>query len=181
MPEPNFREKLLATEPPDAARARQLEQEIANMWTQKLTKMQRFCWTLGMIAAGAMAIPAGVVSACYMSDGWMRAIWWIYTAGNVAMAIFSFYILRRGSFSLPQGLSMGKISSALTFAIAMLLVVRAIANPNMEALAFAIFGILWFLLAIGINLWNRIIVAEAKTREQFLQLELRLLEKSNQH
>ncbi|HVT82488.1 MAG TPA: hypothetical protein VHM90_17740 [Phycisphaerae bacterium] len=175
---PDFRDQLLAAEPPDAARARQLEEEITNMWNQKLTKMQRVYWMLSLIAAALLAVPAGVVSAFYMPDGWMRAIWWLFTASNVAMAIFAWHVLRRGSFSLREGLSIGKIGSGLTFAIAMLLVVRAIANPNMEGIAFAIFGLLWFLLATSMNLWNRIIEAETKTREQFLQLELRLLEKS---
>jgi len=179
MSEPNFREKLLAAEPLDAARARQLEQEIAHMWNQKLTKAQRLYWIFSLVAAGIVAVPAGIVSAFYMPDGWMRTIWWLFTASNVAMAIFAFKVLRRGSFNFREGLSMGKISSGLTFAIAMLLVVRAIANPNMEALAFAIFGLLWFLLATSMNLWNRIIEAENKTREQFLQLELRLLEKAH--
>jgi hypothetical protein len=147
------------------------------MWTQKLTPAQRLNWLLSLFGALACIIP-GALALASPTDPWLRTFWLIFFPVNIAAAILALTVLIRGHVNLKWLVFLGKAFSGFAFALAAFLAFRAIAEPSPQSIAWAIFGVLSFLLAMAINLWNRIIQSETTTREHFLRLELRLTSQS---
>ena len=172
------RERLLAAEGVDAVKMTRLRNELTNVFTAKLTS-RGICWWVAGLCSSLLFAAWG---ACILfsdagMDDFLTAIWWIYTAANVLMAAFSGYVLWRKEFDYRWGLTLSKLSPAASLIIALLIIMRAVTEPTVSALAWALFGlILLSFFALAITLYNRIVVADLGNREQLLRLELRLVE-----
>ena len=175
MTDPTLKNRLIALQPIDPAREQVFKQEIAAMWNQKLTRAHRFYW-IWMLCGSLLCVPNAAFAALMASDNWIKAVWWFLAVLNVAVAIFAVRVLKHGYVNFRTQLAMGKVGSGIVFGIAMALVIRTISAPSIEALGWALMGIVWLVLVLSINVWNRVIEAENTTREHLLRLELRLTE-----
>jgi hypothetical protein len=172
----SLRTKLLDTEPLDSERMNKLKEEVTRVYTTKLTKKHMAWWILGLYLSVLFSILGTVVLLRVSLDGTLVVIWWTYTLSNVAMIGFSAYVLWRGVFDVRWAIALGKLSPAASLFIALLLIMQAVFDPSLPALAWSIFGILWVVIAVAITVYNRIVGTELANREQLLRLELRLVE-----
>jgi O-antigen/teichoic acid export membrane protein len=177
----DFHDKLLAAEPFDADRAERLEREIATMWCGKLTRGRRVYWSMSLVGTLVFSVTGCFVLALTRMDSIFAVIWGILTIANAAAAVYLGMMLRRGAMDIRTFVSLGKIAPALSLAIVLLLVIRCIDAPSLEGLAWALFGIVLLVLSVAIVIWNRILHAEAATREQILRLQLVLMERDKRN
>ncbi len=169
---------LLAAEQMDDERMQQLRKEVTAMFATKLTTRGRAWWTLGL-GSSLLFIVLGIWGVLQGSpDESLRVIWSLYTLANAAMAVFSAYVLWRGVFDARWGLMLSKLSPAGSLFVALLLIIRAVSEPSLPALAWSVFGVLCVVIAIAIMLYSRVAVFELANREHLLRMELRLLELS---
>ena len=171
----SLRARLLDAEPVSAAHRRRLEQELNAMFDDLLSRRARWYWRAALIAAIALAcLGAAVLAWGRGLDGFGRAIWWTYTLANAAFAVFAGWVLRRGRLDIRRLLAVSKLSPALTLLITLLLFIRAANNPTPEAVLWVLFGIICLLVALAVTVYNRVVAAEWRQREQALRMELRI-------
>lgn len=169
-----LRARLLDAEPASAARRRQLELEINNMLTNTLTCRGRWYWILSLLASITFTGLGIVVLSMGTIDGFIRAIWWIYTLANAGFVILAGRILLRNRVDHQNLLIAGKLSPVLTLVITLVLFVRAASNPTMESMLWLQFGIVFLIVAFTMIVYGRIVAAEWRQREQALRMELRI-------
>ena len=171
-----LRARLLGEEPVSPARREQLQQEVCNVFEQKLTRGWRVYWAAGLVAAVAFAAFGGAVLIYGRMDGFLRGVWWLYTLANAGFVFLAAYILRAGRIDLRRFMQWAKLSPALTLLIVLLLFARAAAAPSLESVLWVLFGLICLLVALAVTILNRVGTAELSQREQVLRLELRVLE-----
>jgi hypothetical protein len=168
--------RLLDVEPISVAHRQRLEQEIHNMFEQKLSRGWRVYWTISLVAAAGFAALGAAVLFRGDADGFIRGVWWVYILANLGFVLLAGHILRSGKLNVRRFQNWAKLSPALTLAIVVLLFIRAVGRPTTEAVLWVLFGVVCLLLALSITVYNRIVTAEMSQREQVLRLELRLME-----
>jgi hypothetical protein len=173
----SLRARLLDAEPVSPSRRRRLEQEISGMFNFKLSRGGRRYWAISLAAAVFFTIfGIGMLIMCRMNrvDTFIQIIWWIYTLANAGFVILAARILQRGELDVQRLLIWAKLSPALTLLITLLLFVRAINKPTIEAVLWVLFGIICLLMAMAIIIYNRVVASEMRQREHVLRMELRL-------
>jgi hypothetical protein len=171
--------RLLEVEPVNVDRRRVLEQEIANMFEEKLTRGGKVYWWMSLVGAamfvvfGSVALLAGRRAGV---DGYARVVWWVYTVANAGFVVLAGYVLRKGKVDVRMLFRLGKYSPGVAMLITVVLFMKAVAAPSVEGVLWVLFGVLCVVLALGIMLHNRVMAAELAQREQMLKLELRVVE-----
>ena len=181
MSQPNdpLRERLLAMEPPDPNRAQQLRKEMQDMFATPLNARTRFWWIFGCTASVLFALWGTLILVWGDLDGYLRVVWGVYTAAQIAFIVYAVHVLRSGVFKLRHFMRFIAIVSpggSLTCAVA--LIARSVQFPTPLSLVWAIFGLLCVMVALAWILHGRIVQSELTTREHLLRLELRLMEGS---
>lgn len=175
-----FRDALLAAQPLTPALRERYQKELNAMFETKLTPRTKFLHAAGAVASFLLAALGATVLIRSRGQGaTLTAIWSVYTVGCLAWGASLAATLRRGSFDARRGpWQYSKWSVAATLLIVGFILAHALRHPSIEALVWCVFGAMWFTLAIGIEIRNRIVQAEMLTREKFLSLEYRLIELS---
>ena len=172
-----IRAHLLESEPPNVERMQRLHQEIQAVFTQSLTPAKRTSWIVVFVISVVLT-NVGIARLWHMpqTDLPMQAIWWLFTFTMLLNALFAARVLWRGTVDLRRMAAFQKISVPATLSVAILLIIQALEHPTLVALGWALFGMIWLVVAMAILLYNRIVAAELATRETLLRLELRMVE-----
>lgn len=171
MPENNLRETLLAAEPISTERQQRFHEELARIVEPRLPRGHRLYYQI-CLACLALGLPG---AACgFFLDEEHRWIWGLNLLVFVSMAGWILHILRRGAEPLHAMQGMSKAFAGITFAVALLVIVQALASPSLADVVWGLLALLLFLLTSSINIWNCVIVAERSVREDILRVEYRL-------
>jgi hypothetical protein len=171
-----LRDRLLAEEPLNENRRVQLQKEIEQMSEGPLTAKQRAWWIFSLAASVIFSIWGACILVLAPMDGYLMGVWGLYTAANVALAVYAIGVLRTGVFRLRKFMRfIAVVSPGGSLACAVLLIARSISSPTIVSLIWAVFGVLCVMVALAWILHGRIVQAELATREQLLRLELQIL------
>ena len=177
LTEPNtLRARLLGAEPANVNRRRRLEKEIDDMFTDRLSHRGRMYWVFSLAAGVALTLFGVSVLARAAPDGFVRAVWWIYTIANAGFVLFAAHVVRTGRLDTGKLLLVAKASPVLTLVITLILFARAMVDPTTEAVLWVLFGIIFLVVAVAGIVYGRVVAAEWRQREQALRMELRLEE-----
>jgi hypothetical protein len=169
--ENKLRESLFDVEPVSPERRQRFREELAQIIEPRLPRGHRRYYKLALVGSIAGIIGTACGLAFDAEHRWMEAVFllvWTASAGWVS------HILRRGAEPLRAMQEMSKSVSGLSVAVAGFLIVQGMQSPSLAGVLWALMGLLAFLLMSFINLWNRVILAERKMREDVLRVEYRL-------
>jgi len=171
-----LRDNLFHAEPMSRDRQQRFREELAQIVEPTLPRGHRLYYMISL-ACVTIGIPGAVCGL--VLDAGHRWIWGLNLLVLAPVAGWILYILWRGAepFRAMQGLS--KAFVGLSLFAAFLLISRGIQQPSLDAILWALLGMLVFLLTSSINLWNRVISAERTTREHILRLEYRIADMSS--
>jgi hypothetical protein len=172
-----IRAHLLGIEPPDVGRMRQLQLEILMVFQKPLTRSTRVAWIVSLIAS----VVFGGASAIRLihsppADAARVATGWLFVTAMLIGAIRAVWVLRRGFVDSRQLTEFKKAFVPAALIVAIMLIAQAIEHPAIPALGWALFGMIWLVIAIGMLLYDRVTAAELTTREAMLRMELRMAE-----
>jgi len=169
--ENDLREALFRAEPVNTERQQRFRDELAQIMEPRLSRCYRLYYTVSLVGlvAGLPGAACGV-----LFDGEHRWIWALGLLGCSVFAGWTFYILRRNTEPLRIMQGMSKVFTGLSAVVAGFLIFQGLQGPSLSNVFWALLGLLVFLLASFINLWNRVIVTERTMREHILRVEYRL-------
>jgi hypothetical protein len=170
-PENDLRENLFSAEPVSPERQQRFRQELARIVEPRLPGSHRLYYKF-CLACLVIGLPGAVCGL--IVDAEHRWIWGLNLLVFVTMAGWIFHILRRGAEPRRTMQSMSKVLAGITWAGALVLVFLALRSPSLDGVLWALLGLLVFLLANFINLWNRMMTAERTMQEYVLRVEYRL-------
>jgi hypothetical protein len=171
--EKSLREGLLEMEPLDAERQRRFRQEAAEILEPRLPRAYRWYYVGGFIGCVVGAAGSALAVASNAEHRWMEAgilAVWLLGAGWMG------HIVKRGAEPLRAMQGLSKALAGLGMVGAALLIGRGLNEPTTVNVIWGLMGLLLFGVTWGINLWNRVILAERTTREQVLRVEYRVAE-----
>jgi|GEM_PF-6088231 len=172
----SLRENLFNAEPISLERQERFQRELALIVEPTLPRSHKLYYSL-TLACIAIGIPGAVCGLLLDVDH--RWIWGLNLVGLVPMATWILYILRRGAEPRRTMQSMSKALVGISAAIAFVLVYLGIQNPSLNSVLWSLMGMLIFLLASSINLWNRVLATEGVAREHLSRLEYRIADLSS--
>ncbi|MHB0961064.1 MAG: hypothetical protein ACYC0X_21660 [Pirellulaceae bacterium] len=167
----NLREALFSAEPINPERQQRFREELAQIMEPRLSRSYRLYYTMSLVGL-VVGLP-GVVCGVLI-DAEHRWIWALSLLGYSVFAGWIFHILRRGAEPLRMMQGMSKAFAGIGAIVAGLLIFQGLQSPSLVSVFWALLGLLVFLLASFINLWNRVITAERTVREHILRVEYRL-------
>jgi hypothetical protein len=171
--ENNLRESLFNAEPLSADRQQRFREEVARIVEPPLPRQHRLYYLMAMICSiiGVFGAGTGVVF-----DAEHRLSQALLLLVLISSAGWVFYILRRGAEPLRIMQSMSKVLAAVSVILAAALIYRGLNDPSLSSILWALAGLLIFLMTSFINLWNRLLTAERRMREDVLRVEYRVAE-----
>ncbi len=167
----NLRENLFGLEPLSPNHQQRFRDELAQIVEPQLSRGYRMYYLLGL-AGCLIGLPGAVCGL--LIDAEHRWVWALNLVVLLGFAGWILYILRRGAEPLRIMQGMSKAFAAATLLAAGVLIVYGIGNPSLSSVLWSLLGLLLFLLASFINLWNRELTAERTVREHILRVEYRL-------
>jgi len=169
-----LRNRLMEVEPLSVERNEKLKQEIQAMFERKMSRWEKMYWAAG--AAGSLMCAISAIPFVLFAPAapGVRTVWAILGVLNAIVAAFLVWRLWKGSMNVGQQFAAGKYAVGVAMLIAVLLLMNAIANPALDSLAWALFGVICLVLAASIAVLNQVMAAELSSREQTLKLEYRL-------
>jgi hypothetical protein len=169
-----LRDSLLAQEPVNENRQKQFEREVTQMFEQKLTMSSRSYWIASLIGSALFVVGVMPSIISHQTDPIARSIRVATAVLIIGAGIFGGYVLRRGKLDIRWQFVWSKIVVALSLVIVLLTLVNAANTPTIPSLVWALFGLVWFILAISMTVFNRVIQAELAQREQLLKIQFKL-------
>jgi len=172
----SLRASLLDSEPVNAERLHQLQEQIASISEHRLTRLMRIWWVIGLACAVLFAGFGGFISVATRIEVPLRVVWCLYTAGNLFVAGFAIVLLRRGRSEPRLFFYFGMVIATLAVGCFVSLLCRAASSSTTETLLGAGFGGLCVLVDLILILYGRIAWAHLSTKEHLLRLELLILD-----
>ncbi|HEX2973964.1 MAG TPA: hypothetical protein VHP11_16650 [Tepidisphaeraceae bacterium] len=170
-PEKNLRESLFSAEPLSPEHQQRFREEMTQIMEPRLPRSHRLYYIMALIGSiiGILGTTCGLLFDA--EHRWTQATLLLVWTASAAWVL---HILRRGAEPLRIMQSMSKALAGIGGLAAGVLIYHGLQNPSLVSILWALVGLLLFLLASFINLWNRVITAERTTREHILRVEYRL-------
>ena len=186
-PPPTLRDQLLNIEPLDPQRQRQLEQQVRDLVSPKITGLQWVYWA-GFVVCGALM----ALFFCRSISGLSGRItphvgsgpelfmlgMWVYLLLSVLGAVLALYFMIRRRVDTRVQLRLGMIMPAGAFMLIVISFLYGCDDPGHkpEATWLGVYALAAFAFTSTITLWNRIVAADQHAKEHMLRIEYRLAE-----
>jgi len=186
-PEHEFRDQLLASEPLDPQRQKQLEQQVRDLVSRKITGLQWVYWATLAVGgvAGAwffgrsllLGLKTGSPLLGPRPEFFTIGMWLCMVLSLAGTALAVLIMLRRRVDSRLQ-LRLGKLMPAVAFMLIVISFLYGCDDPGHkpEATWLGVYALAAFVFTSSINLWNRIVAADQNAQSQMLRIEYRLAE-----